>query len=117
MSTIRDDVARLYPELLAIPVGVTCEIKPIQGQVGVIMKYQSGGSFTLLKTSKVANGMSNLQATTGCSFALGGTLGAAYTVGTNEILNISMCDSIFIFGGGGATCLVNVLRLRSIGDW
>lgn len=116
MSTIRDDVARLWPETLAIPSGVTCEVKPVDGQVGIILKYVSGGSLSILATSKNSVGQSFLRATTGCSFALGNSLGTQYTLATSEIMNINMCDSLFLFATG-ATNVCSILRLRSVGDW
>lgn len=112
MSTIRDDVARIWPETLAIPSGVTCEVKPVQGQVGIVLKYVSGGSLSILATTRNPNGISFVQGTSGCTFAISNL----YTVGTNEILNISMCDSLFLLASG-STNVCSILRLRTLGDW
>lgn len=112
MSTIRDDVARLWPETVTIAPGITLEIKPIQGQVGYIMKYVSGGSLGILPTSRNPYGQSGIQSTTGVSYLTTNI----YTVGTNEILNLSMTDSTFVYATG-ATLVFSILRLRTIGDW
>lgn len=108
MSTIRQDVASFYPELLALPSGVTAVISPIPGQVGFILKYVSGGSLSLLPNPAVASGYS----TVGSSFAVGAS--NLYTLGTNEILSVSGNQFLYLLATG-STCVANILRLRSAG--
>lgn len=105
MSSSRDDVFGYFPETLHIPAGVTCEIKPIAGQIGGIMKYISGGSFVILRTTEITGAT-----TTGTSF----TVNNLYVLGTSEIMSVAVSGSTWITATG-ATLVANVLRFRSIG--
>jgi hypothetical protein len=98
----RESVYAEYPEQLALPAGVTAPILAMRGQIGVILKYISGGSLSVVGTST----------------ALGSTyaIGQLYTLGTGEILNISQSGTLFL-QGGGSTCVAQILRLRSAGDY
>ena len=109
MSSSRDDVGAVYPETLAIPAGVTCVLSPIPGQVGSILKYVSGGSLVLLRNPEFF-GNSNMIGTTtvGSTFAINNL----YTVGTNEIINLSANQFTYLTATG-ATCVASILRLRS----
>ena len=91
-----------YPEQLALPSGVTAPILAISGQVGVILKYVSGGSLSII----------------GASSSIGSTYatGQLYTLGTGEILNISQSGTLFL-QASGATCVAQILRLRGAGNY
>jgi len=104
MSSQRNDVANHYPELLALAPGVTAILAPIAGQLGAIIKYVSGGSLSILRNPE--QGIT----TVGSSFAISNL----YTLGTNEVMNLNTNQSLYMIATG-ATCVVNVLRLRSIG--
>lgn len=111
MSSSREDVGSVYPELLAIPAGTTCVLSPIPGQVGAILKYVSGGSLVILRNPEWF-GSSQLIGTTtvGSTFATANT----YTVTANEIINLSANQTMFLIATG-STCVANILRLRSNG--
>lgn len=98
MSVQREDVFNLYAESLALPAGVTAVIPSVQGQIGAILKYVSGGSIQII----------------GASNALGSTYGInrLYLLGTTEILNVNMCGPMYLIATG-STCVVNLLRLTS----
>lgn len=105
-STSRSDVFSNYPELLALPAGVTAVISSIPGQLGLILKYVSGGSLSVLRNPEPYAGTT----TVGTSFATAGL----YTLATTEILNVSMAGDMYLIATG-ATCVANMLRLRSQG--
>lgn len=100
----RDDVKTLFPEVLTLATGVTSILQPIPGQLGVILKYVSGGSLGILRNPDTESGAT----TVGASFATSGL----YTVGSAEVLNVSLAGPLYLFATG-ATCIANVLRLRS----
>lgn len=113
MSSSRDDVGSVYPELLAIPAGVTAIISPIPGQLGAILKYVSGGSLVILRNPEyVIPGASNIVGTTtvGSTFSMANT----YVLGANEIINLSANQQLYLFATG-TTSVANLLRLRSDG--
>ena len=98
----RDSVFAEYPEQLALPAGTTAPIKPVPGQIGLILKYVSGGSLSII-------GASN---SVGSTFAIS----QLYTLGTAEILNIAQSGTIYLLGSG-STSVAQMLRLRSAGDY
>ncbi len=100
MSADRDSVYAEYPEQLALPAGVTAPIPAIAGQIGIILKYVSGGSLSIV----------------GASNSIGSTyaIGQIYTVGTSEILNLNQSGTLYLLGSG-STCVAQILRLRSAG--
>lgn len=111
MSTSRNDVGSIYPELLALPAGVTAVIAPIPGQLGAILKYVSGGSLVLLRNPEFVGNSQFIGTTTvGTTFATANT----YVVGTNEVINLSANQTLYLIATG-ATCVANILRLRSNG--
>jgi hypothetical protein len=101
-SSDRDSVYSTYSEQLALPAGVTAAIPAMRGQIGAILKYVSGGSLSVVGAST----------SFGSTFAIG----SLYTLGTTEVLNISMSGTLFL-QGGGSTCVAQILRLRSAGDF
>lgn len=103
-GTGRSDVFNLYPEVLTLATGVTSVVQPIPGQLGVILKYVSGGSLGILRNPEAESGAT----TVGASFATSGL----YTVGSAEILNISLAAPLYLYATG-ATCIANLLRLRT----
>lgn len=100
----RDSVLTLYPEVLTLNPGVTSVVQPIAGQLGFILKYVSGGSLGILRNPEGESGAT----TVGASFATGGL----YTVGSAEVLNVSQAGPLYLFATS-ATCVANILRLRS----
>ena len=98
----RSSVYAEYPEQLALPAGVTAPILAIAGQVGIILKYVSGGSLSVVGASNVI----------GSTYAIG----QLYTLGTGEVLNISQSGTLFL-QGGGSTCVAQILRLRGAGNY
>lgn len=110
-SSSRDDVGSLYPELLAIPAGVTAIISPIPGQLGGILKYVSGGSLVLLRNPEWFGSSQFIGTTTiGTTFSTANT----YLVGTNEVISLSANQTLYLIATG-STCVANLLRLRSDG--
>ena len=99
----RESVYGLYSEQLALPPGVTAEIKPLPRQVGVIFKYQSGGSISIVGPSVMAGSTYSMD---------GGSLGLLYTLGTSEVMNMSLQGSLYLIASG-ATCVLSMQRLLS----
>lgn len=100
----RDDVFGIYPETIAIATGTTALIQPIPGQIGMILKYVSGGSLALVGATFpiVADGVKY----SGTTFAINNL----YTLGTSEILNIDMSGPLYLYNTGGATVVASLLR-------
>lgn len=105
MSNQRDDVFGMYPETIAIATGTTALIKPLPGQIGMILKYVSGGSLAIVGTTFPITS-SGSAATSGTTFAINNL----YTIGTSEILNVDMSGDIYLFNTGGATVVASLLR-------
>lgn len=94
----RSAVYGMYAETLALPAGVTAEIKMLPNQIGVIFKYISGGSLSVV----------------GPSVSLGSTyaINQTYLLGTGEIQNIALSGSIYLLATG-STCVLSMERLLS----
>lgn len=105
MSNQRDDVFGMYSETIAIATGTTALIRPLPGQIGMILKYISGGSLAIIGATfgVTAPGGAVYSGTT---FALNNL----YTLGTSEILNVDMSGDIYIYNTGGATVVAGLLR-------
>ncbi len=101
----RDDVLALYPETIAIPTGTTALIQPIAGQVGMILKYVSGGSLAIIGATFQQFGST----ISGTTFAINNL----YTLGTSESLNIDMSGPLYLYNTGGATTVASLLRTQS----
>lgn len=102
MGNQRDDVFTIYTETCAVATGTTALINPLPGQIGMIMKYMSGGSLAIVgATFPLVNGN-----TSGTTFALSNL----YTLGTSETLNIDMSGPIYVYNTGGATTVFGLLR-------
>lgn len=87
-----------YPETLAIPSGVTATILPMPGQNGIIFKWVSGGSLSVVGASISG----------GCTFAIANS----YLVGVSEVINIALSGTVSLYATG-ATSVVHVQRLIS----
>lgn len=98
MGFQRDDSFAQYPETLFL--SGTATIAPMPGQIGMILKYVSGGSLSIL----------------GTSMAVGSTFGASmlYTLGTNEVMSGNICGNLRL-QITGATCIANLMRMVSAG--
>lgn len=101
MGNQRDDIFTLFPETLAIPAGATAVINPLPGQMGMLMKYVSGGSILIQGATFLGvNGNS-----VGSSYAIN----QQYILGTAEILSIDMSGLLYV-QATGSTSVISLLR-------
>ena len=94
----RSFVYFVYPEVIALPAGVTATIMPMPKQNGVIFKLLSGSSLSVVGASMAG----------GSSFATSN----AYLVGANEIQNIALSGPLTLLATG-ATAVIHIERLLS----
>lgn len=94
----RSAVYGLFSETLALPSGVTALIPKLPTQIGVIFKYQSGGSLSIV----------------GASSSFGSTFATSnsYLVGTGEVINLALSGDLYLIATG-STCVVAMERLLS----
>lgn len=105
-----DDVFAVFPETITMPAGTTIAINPIQGQLGIIMKYVSGGSLSIYGATYNTDILGATYTTAGASYSTA----LLYTLGTSEILNIALSGKVNVLATG-ATLVFQVMRLRSQG--
>ena len=98
--TIRDEIGSAYPETLAIPPGVQCDISPMAGQNAITLKWVSGGSLTIVGTSMAG----------GCTFAISNQ----YTLSTSEIHNSDLMGPLSLLASGSTT-VCSILRYKTPG--
>lgn len=107
-SSSRSDVCQICPETIAIATGVTAAILPMPYQLGVILKYVSGGSLLFIGSTAA---MTVGTVVYGSTYAINKT----YVVGTSEVLNISATDTFYL-QGSGSTTVCSILRLLAVSD-
>lgn len=95
----RSAVYGVYAQSYALPAGVTLKIEPMASQIGLIFKYISGGSLS------VVNGFSS-------SISASYVFGHQYLLGTGEIQNLALSGPLYLVATG-ATCVFHVERLLS----
>lgn len=101
MAGDRSSVYKQFPETLAIPTGVTAIIKPMPHQIGVIVKYVSGGSLSIIGSSHAS----------GSTFATANT----YLLGSSEVLNVALSGPLQL-SATGATSVAHIIRLLGAGE-
>lgn len=93
------DVFTFYPEQIAISAGASLLVPAMPGQMGVQIKYLSGGSLLL----------SNIGDSTGSSNAIA----QSYLFGTSEAPLLVNMIGAFYLSAVGATAVANVIRFRT----
>lgn len=92
------DVKAFLPETFVVASGSSLQIKSVPNQLGIILKYVSGGSMLFTVPSLSITGMIS-----------GSSL--AYMVATTEILNTNMTGDFYL-SAIGSTLTATILRLR-----
>lgn len=106
MSSFRDeDTKYVYPETIHIAAGVTMMVLPMPGQLGLQLKYVSGGSLSVVGSTFTQYGVVH-----GCTYAVNNI----YTLGTSEILSLNQSGPLYLMGTG-ATVVANMFRRLSSG--
>lgn len=109
-----DDVRSIFTQRITLASGATLMVTPIPGQVSLILKLISGGTLEISGSDGfTTNGAGITYAINGITGGQGS--GSFYPIATSE--DISMASSgIFYLVASGATCVVALMRGRSIND-
>jgi len=99
-----EDVRGQFPETLVLGTGITAIIAPIAYQTGILLKYGSGGTLSIIGPTYSFQGSFQ-----GSTFATA----KSYLLGTTEILSLSSKGAITLIATG-ATTTVYMLRATNI---
>lgn len=93
-----DSIYGMIPETVYIASGGTVAIAPLACQVGITLKYVSGGSLSIALSLGASNPITGIASFSG---AVGVSL--LYTLGTSEIFNSNYCGPLNLLSTGATT--------------